>query len=332
MKLFKSLAAAALGAAVGAAVLAGPAAAEFPERNIESIYPWAPGATMAASQVIADAMGEKLGVNISVVSTPGAGGVKAFETALSKPADGYTLFDGYVAPLVLQPMQGHADWTYTDFTPLWSATSNAFAIAVRADESRFETVKDLLDYAAAHPGELRYSPGTAGALPHMVAAKVMQQTGAVAQLVPYPEIDNAVRDLRGGILDFMVINPGVYKVNRDDVSILAVLSTLERSSYTYDGAPLIGAEGIDMGMSNLSPMGWNWWLVRKDTPEEIVDALQNAMGEVMTDEAIQTKLLEMGYVPTLFAPDQYEEIVGPVAEQLQGGIDAIAWEKEQLAQ
>lgn len=86
-----------------------------------------------------------------------------------------------------------------------------------------------------------------------------------------------------------------------------------------------------MGMSNLSPMGWNWWLVRKDTPAEIVATLQEAMGAVINDEAIQTKLLEMGYVPTLFAPEQYEEIVGPVTEQLQSGIEAIAWEKEQLA-
>lgn len=327
MTLCKTLGAALL----SLATLAAPALAEFPERNIENIYPWAPGATMAASQVIADAMGRRLGVNISVVSTPGAGGVKAFETAMSKPADGYTLFDGYVAPLVLQPMQGNADWNYTDFTPLWSATSNAFAIAVRAREDRFADIGALLEYAAANPGELRYSPGTAGALPHMVIAKVMQQTGAVAQIVPYPEIDNAVRDLRGGILDFMVINPGVYKVNKDDVKILAVLSTLDRSSDTYDGAPLIGASGIDMGMSNLSPMGWNWWLVRKDTPAEIVATLQEAMGAVINDEAIQTKLLEMGYVPTLFAPEQYEEIVGPVTEQLQSGIEAISWEKEQLA-
>lgn len=202
---------------------------------------------------------------------------------------------------------------------------------MRKDDDRFDEISELLDYAAANPGDLRYSPGSAGALPHMVAAKVMQQTDAVAQLVPYPEIDNAVRDLRGGILDFMVINPGVYNINKDDVKILAVLSTLDRSSETYDGAPLIGASGIDMGMSNLSPMGWNWWLVRKDTPADIVATLQEAMGAVMNDEGIQSQLLDMGYVPTLFAPEQYEEIVGPVAEQLQGGMDAIAWETERLA-
>jgi len=326
MTLFNKIAAVAL----SATVLAGPALAEFPERNIENIYPWAPGATMAASQVIADAMGDELGVNISVVSTPGAGGVKAFETAMSRPADGYTIFDGYVAPLVLQPMQGNADWSYTDFTPLWSATSNAFAIAVRADEDRFEDLPALLDYATQNPGDLRYSPGNAGALPHMVVAKVMQNSDAVAQLVPYPEIDNAVRDLRSGILDFIVINPGVYTVNKDSVKILGVLSTLERSSETYGGAPLIGSFGLDMGMTDLSPMGWNWWLVRSDTPEDVVATLREAMGTVMNDEETQNRLLEMGYVPTLFSPEQYEEIVGPVADQLQGGIDAIAWEKEQL--
>jgi len=326
MTLFNKIAAVAL----SATVLASPALAEFPERNIENIYPWAPGATMAASQVIADAMGDELGVNISVVSTPGAGGVKAFETAMSRPADGYTIFDGYVAPLVLQPMQGNADWSYTDFTPLWSATSNAFAIAVRAEEDRFEDLPALLDYAAQNPGDLRYSPGNAGALPHMVVAKVMQNSDAVAQLVPYPEIDNAVRDLRSGILDFIVINPGVYTVNKDSVKILGVLSTLERSSETYGGAPLIGSFGLDMGMTDLSPMGWNWWLVRSDTPEDVVATLREAMGTVMNDEETQNRLLEMGYVPTLFSPEQYEEIVGPVADQLQGGIDAIAWEKEQL--
>ncbi|WP_299653959.1 tripartite tricarboxylate transporter substrate-binding protein [uncultured Jannaschia sp.] len=319
-----------LALAVGAAIATGPALAEFPERNIEAIYPWAPGATMAASQVIADAMGEELGVNVSIVSTPGAGGVKAFQTAMANEADGYTLIDGYVAPLVLQPMQGNADWSYEDFTPLWSATSNAFAIAVRKGDERFPDLDALMGYAQENPGDLRYSPGTSGSLPHMVAAKVMQTEDALAQLVPYPEIDNAVRDLRSGILDFIVINPGVYRVNKDDVDILAVLSTLDRSSETYDGAPLIGSLGIDMGMTDLSPMGWDWWLVSNDTPDDVVTTLQDAMGAALAREDVQQKLLDMGYVPTLYGPERYDEIVGPVEEQLSGAVDAIAWEVERM--
>ena len=220
--------------------------AEFPERNIENIYPWGPGATMSASQVIADAMGQELGVNVSVVSTPGAAGTKAFLTALDKPADGYTIIDGYVAPLVLQPMLGKADWTYNDFTPLWAATSNSFAIAVRKDDERFPDFPALISHAKDNSGKLRYSPGVTDALPHMVAAKVMQSSDVVAQVVPYPEIDNAVKDLRGGILDFVVINPGVYTTNKDELRVLAVLSDLEDASKTYVARRLSEA------------MTWNW--------------------------------------------------------------------------
>ena len=321
-----------IGAALGLALAAGPALAEFPERNIENIYPWNPGATMAASQVIADAMGEELGVNISVVSTPGAGGVKAFETALSREADGYTIFDGYVAPLVLQPMQGNADWSYEDFTPLWSATANAFAIAIRKGDDRFPDLTALIDFMRENPGELRYSPGTPGALPHMSAAKMMQVADVHAQVVPYPEIDAAVRDVRGGILDFMVINTGVYAINKEDVDILAVLSDFGAASDTYDGAPLISEFGIDLGMTGLSTMGWNWWLVRKETPQDVVARLQDAMGAALAREDIQAKLIGMGYVPTLQSPEVYEEVVGPIAEQIKGGIDAIVWEESQLGQ
>lgn len=321
-----------IGAAIGLALATGPALAEFPERNIENIYPWNPGATMAASQVIADAMGQELGVNISVVSTPGAGGVKAFETALSRPADGYTIFDGYVAPLVLQPMQGNADWSYEDFTPLWSATANAFAIAIRKGDDRFPDLTTLIDYMRENPGELRYSPGTPGALPHMSAAKMMQVADVFAQVVPYPEIDAAVRDVRSGVLDFMVINTGVYAINKDDVDILAVLSDFGTASDTYGGAPLISEFGIDLGMTGLSTMGWNWWLVREDTPEDVVAKLREAMGAALAREDIQQRLVGMGYVPTLQSPEVYKEVVGPIAEQIKGGTEAIAWEQEKLGQ
>ncbi|MDF0599378.1 tripartite tricarboxylate transporter substrate-binding protein [Psychromarinibacter sp. C21-152] len=319
-----------LGLTAAAMLLANSAQAEFPERNIENIYPWGPGATMAASQVIADAMGEELGVNISVVSTPGAAGTKAFRTALDKPADGYTIFDGYVAPLVLQPMFDNADWTYEDFTPLWSATSNSFAIVVREGDDRFPDFPALVDYMKENPGDLRYSPGVADALPHMVAAKVMQTSDVVGQVVPYPEIDNAIKDLRGGVLDFMVINPGVYAANKDDVRVLAVLSELEGASETYDGAPRVQDFGIELGMTGLAPMGWNWWLVRKETPDDVVAKLREAMGAALARDEVNQRLLDMGYVPLGYGPDQYEEIVAPVASDLKSGIDAIAWEKEKL--
>ena len=53
------------------------ALADFPERNIEIFHPWGPGNAMAMSQVVAKAMGEELGIDMPVISLPGAAGTKA---------------------------------------------------------------------------------------------------------------------------------------------------------------------------------------------------------------------------------------------------------------
>lgn len=159
----------------GLALAATTALADYPERRIQRIYPWSPGRpTYAVSQLIADAMGEELGVEMPVVAKPGAGGVSAFTQALGEPADGYTTIDGYVAPLVIAPMFDRADWSCEDFTPLHSTTSNAFAVVGRPDEERWSDFPSFIQYLQDHPGETRYSGAAQLALPHVVMARVLR--------------------------------------------------------------------------------------------------------------------------------------------------------------
>jgi tripartite-type tricarboxylate transporter receptor subunit TctC len=47
------------------------ALADFPERTIELIHPWGPGNAMSVSQIIANAMGDELGVDMPVISNNG---------------------------------------------------------------------------------------------------------------------------------------------------------------------------------------------------------------------------------------------------------------------
>ncbi|MEP2531270.1 hypothetical protein [Shimia sp.] len=143
MELFGTLKGTLLAGAVVAASTTA-ALAEFPERNIEIIHPWGPGNAMAMSQVVAKAMGEELGTDMPVISLPGAAGTKAQTTAMGKPADGYTVFEGYVTPLVLQPILGNADWNFKDFKPLSAAVANAFAIAGQVDEGRWSSFEEMM--------------------------------------------------------------------------------------------------------------------------------------------------------------------------------------------
>lgn len=309
---------------------AGSALAEFPERTIEIIHPWGPGNAMAVSQLIAEAMSEELGVDMPVISLPGAAGTKAQITAMGKPADGYTIFDGYVAPLVLQPVLGNADWNYSDFKPLHSAVSNAFAIGGRVDETRWSNFEEMMAYAKERPGELRYSSGSRNNLPHMVIAKVLQEYGVVAQNVPYTQDGNAVKDLKSGVLDFAFINVGNYIQDKPAFNIMLVLSELEGSKASYDGAPSIVDLGIDVGLSGLAPMGWTWWIVNKDTPDEVADTLRAAMKKALERPDVREAIEAVGFVPLEWDHTQYDEIVGPVSGQLSAMGNALAWEEEEL--
>lgn len=319
-------------AATVAAVLMTPSAAwaEFPERTVENIFPWSAGTAMSVSQIIAKAMGEELGVSLPVISTPGAAGTKAFKTAMNRPADGYTIFDGYVAPLVLQPVLGKADWTYKDFKPLHSAVSNAFSIGVKKGETRWKTFQEMMAYGKANPGKLRYSSGSRNNLPHMVIAKVLQSHGVVAQNIPYKTDGDARKDLKSGVLDFSFINVGAYLQDKEGFEILLVLSELDGAKKSYDGAPNIVDLGIDTGLSGLAPMGWTWWLVHKDTPDDVANKLRAAMKKAMAREDVKTAIARVGFVPLEWDHTEYDSVVGPVAGQLGAMGNALKWEETEL--
>ena len=245
---------------IGMSTLSGAVLADFPERNITNIFPWSPGTAMSVSQIVADALGEELGVSVPVVSTTGAAGTKAFKTAMSKPADGYTIFDGYVAPLVLQPVLGNADWSYSDFVPLWGIASNAFSIVGLPNETRWSNFQELVAYAKKNPGKLRYSPNNRNALPHMVMSKVFKEFDMVAKPVPYKNQQEALKDMEAGLLDFIFFNPGHYVQNKDRVKVLLVMSELDGAKETYGGAENIKDLGVDIGLSGLAPwVGHGGW-------------------------------------------------------------------------
>lgn len=329
MKIHKSIKSGLAALAVVAAT-SGAALAEFPERTIELIHPWGPGNAMSVSQIIAKAMGEELGVSMPVISTPGAAGTKGQITAMARPADGYTVFDGYVAPLVLQPVLGNADWKYSDFKPLHAAVSNAFAIGGRPAETRWSNFEEMMAYGKANPGDLRYSSGSRNNLPHMVIAKVLQSYGVVAQNIPYSTDGNAVKDLKSGVLDFSFINVGNYIQDKAAFNIMLVLSELPGAKASYDGAPSIADLSIDLGLSGLAPMGWTWWIVNKETPDDVTDKLRTAMTAAMKRPEVRKAIEKVGFVPLDWDHNAYDKIVGPVADQLSEMGNALKWEEEEL--
>lgn len=329
--MFKTTIRAGLIAALGATAAAPALAADFPTRPVQVVFPWAPGVAYAVSQIVAERMGQELGQSMPVSSVTGASGVKAALDVMNSPANGYKVFDGYVAPILFAPLLGQTPYQCEDFAPLYGVASNGFAIGVRKDDDRFPDLPALIAEIKANPGTLRYSGAADISIPHMVAALMLQNADAPARSIPYNDTGEGWKDFMSGELDFMVLNSGNYAANKDDVRILAVMSDRPMSDKGIPG-PLPKDYGIDLGVEGLAAVGWNWWLVHKDTPEDRVEVLRNAMHAALSDPATQAKINELGFTPLpvdTYTPDFYTENCESVRSQLQAGMDAIEWEKEQ---
>jgi tripartite-type tricarboxylate transporter receptor subunit TctC len=174
-------------------------AANYPERPIRVIVPFAPGGGLDIStRLIGQKLTEKWGQNIVVDSRPGAATIVGTQIASKAPADGYTLLmitttfainPGLRANLPYDPLK--------DFTPVTQLNSQPNVIVV-APSFAAKSIKELIAMAKAKPGELTFASPGAGSAPHLSAEMFQRAVGVNMIHVPYKGIPPAVTDILGG--------------------------------------------------------------------------------------------------------------------------------------
>lgn len=133
--------------------LAGAAAAEFPERQITLVIPFAAGgSTDVVGRIVADRMSQELGQQIVVQNVGGAGGSLGAQQVANAEPDGYTILMGTVATHALNPLilkQKPYD-PVADFAPVSLLVLVPNVLAVHPDVPA-QTVQELIDLAKAEP-------------------------------------------------------------------------------------------------------------------------------------------------------------------------------------
>src|SRR5258708_3871861 len=105
---------------VAALATAGPAAAEFPDKPIRLMAPYAPGGNIdVTSRIIADKLKDLLGVTVLVDNKAGASGMIGSDVIARSAPDGYNLLVSANSLVVIPTIYGNApyDWR-TAFQPI----------------------------------------------------------------------------------------------------------------------------------------------------------------------------------------------------------------------
>ena len=136
-------------------------ASEYPSRDITVIVPFGAGGgcDMTARAFLKNSK-KYSSVNYNVVNVPGGGGVVGLAKAVTARPDGYTLSIIEANSIQAAFIQGMTKYDgTTDLLPLSRIGFAEASICVKSD-SKFKTLKDLLEYARENPNKLNVSIGT----------------------------------------------------------------------------------------------------------------------------------------------------------------------------
>jgi tripartite-type tricarboxylate transporter receptor subunit TctC len=279
---------------VASAALVAPAFAEWPDRPIKLIVPFAAGSSSdTIARIVAAKAGEKLGQQIVVENRVGASTVIGTDAVAKAPPDGYTLglanttthaaSAALNSSLPFDPVK--------DFIPVTTLAKLGFVIAVDA-KSPIKTLADLTAHLKSKGGKATYG---IAANTGLVSAELYKKAAKVeATKAQYREMGTLMNDMYAGNVDFASGDPvwAVEQVKAGKMRALAVTSATRMSA--LPDAPTMAEAGLpDFGELIA------WWavFVPANTPKPIVDKLEAWFNQIAKTDETKKFLNNLGSDP-----------------------------------
>src|SRR5712692_787797 len=177
----------------------------YPDRSVRMIIAFPAGGTIdTLGRIVAQKLGEAWGQNVVIENRPGAGGNIGAAAAAAAAPDGYTLHFGaqtLAVNVTIAPYQNFDP--VRDFDPIILAATATDVLVVPVG-SPFHTLRQLIDYAKAHPGELNYCSLGVGTSSHLSTVQFAGIAGLTLQHVPYTGFSQATTDVIAGRISLWI--------------------------------------------------------------------------------------------------------------------------------
>jgi putative tricarboxylic transport membrane protein len=138
--------------------------------------------------------------------------------------------------------------TLKDLTPIARLVMEPALFAVKAD-SPYKTLKDFVDDAKKHPGQLKQSGGSITSRDNVVRQVLQKHTGAQWVYVSFPSGGERIAALLGGHVNMMVIEPqeAGEHIRGGNMRVLAQVS--DKRLPGFPNVPTMKEAGFDVPLA-----------------------------------------------------------------------------------
>lgn len=288
-------------AALGLPALAQTGGGAWPQRTITLIVPYPPGGSSDnVARPIQPALAAALGQSIVIENRGGAGGSIGAAVVAKAAPDGYTLLVWPTAIMTISPHLMRLPYDPAkDFTPIAMLAVSDGVLAMHPSVSGVRDIHQLVAYARANPGRLRFSSAGNGTITQMTGEIFADAAGIRLEHVPYRGSAPAHTALLAGDVELQFDPVAIPAVK--DGRLIGLATTGEQRSQELPNLPTLR----ELGMFGEGGVAFFGLAGPAGLPAEVVARLQAVLPGVLALPEVARAMAPVGLRPNFEAGEAF---------------------------
>jgi len=281
-----------------------PAAADYPQRPVRLVVPYAAGgSTDTVARIVGARLSERLGQQIVIDNRTGAGTLIGTEIVQHATADGHVLLMA-TPPLAVNPaLYGKVSYSVErDFVAVTNIAGSSNLLVVHPSVA-VSNVRELVALLKAGPGKYSYGSSGVGGAGHLAMALFLSMSGTEALHVPYKGGAPAVADLVAGRLNLMMANLTTAQPHIRAGKLRGLGVGKARRSPLFPEMLTISEAGVKGYEAN----NWNGVVAPTGVPRSVVDRLHREITATLKETAIADRMQAAGLEPIGDSPAEFAQ-------------------------
>ena len=281
---------------------AAPAGAQYPERAVRLIVPFAPGGGAdLTSRLIAQRLPDALGRQVIVDNRAGGASNIGTEAAARSAADGHTLLLATLSMAVNASLFPKLPFNaLKDFEPVSLLVTVPLVVVVHPSLP-VQTIQDLIALAKSRPGTLNYASGGIGSANHVAGELFKHMTGVQIAHVPYKGGGPAIADILGGHVSLLFGTLTSTHEFAKSGRLRALATTGGKRSVAAPELPTVAESGLPGYLVE----AWYGVMAPTGTPRPIIDRLAVELARIVQAPDVRETLRAQGTEAVGSTPEEF---------------------------
>lgn len=279
----------------------------WPTRTVKIIVPYAAGGPAdVVARELAQRLGSDTGQSVIIENLGGGLGLPALNAVTRAEPDGHTLYMPALGNVVLQPLLSKSNGGAEQLArlrPVSMVSTGAHVLVVSA-KLPVRNVKELVEYARAHPGKVSFASAGTGGTAHLAMEmfKALSRTDVLH--VPYRGSAGATADLASGQVSAMFSSLPSLQGLADKGLVRVIAATAPSRSPATRDLPTMSA-----ALPGFEYTTWYAMYAPSATPPSVVDRINQALRQALGDPALASRIEPHGTELLGSTPEEVQEWV-----------------------